>query len=50
MHSIIGSEDKVLELMVLLDKGLQEAIHVEEKLDEYDDKLQVCICLVICWK
>ena len=30
-----------MELMVLLDKGLQEAIHIEEKLDWYSDKLQV---------
>ena len=30
-----------MELMVLLDHGLHEAIRIEEKLDEYDDKLQV---------
>ena len=47
MHSIMGSEDQVLELMVLLDEGLHEAIRVEEKLDEYDDKLQVRAGVII---
>ena len=37
----MGSEEQVLELMVLLDQGLQEAMTIEEKLDEYSDKLQV---------
>ncbi len=37
----MGSEDQVLDLMVLLDQGLQEAMKLEEKLDEYDHKLQV---------
>ncbi len=41
IHSIMGSEDQVLDLMVLLDQGLQEAMKLEEKLDEYDHKLQV---------
>ena len=40
IHSIMGSEEQVLELMVLLDKGLQEAMTIEERLEEYDDKLQ----------
>lgn len=37
----MGSEDQVLELMALLDTGLQQALHIEEKLDEYERKLQV---------
>lgn len=37
----MGSEDQVMELMVLLDKGLQEAMQIEEQLDEYESKLQV---------
>ena len=41
IHSIMGSEDQVMELMVLLDKGLQEAMQIEEQLDEYESKLQV---------
>ena len=38
----MGSEEQVLELMMLLDEGLLEATKLEEKLDEYDHKLQVC--------
>lgn len=34
------SEEQVLELMVLLDQGLHEAVKIEEKLDEYEQKLQ----------
>lgn len=41
IHSIMGSEDQVLELMLLLDTGLQQAMKIEEKLDEYEQKLQV---------
>ena len=41
IHSIMGCEDQVLELMVLLDKGVQEAVRVEERLEEYDLKLKV---------
>ena len=37
----MGSEDQVLELMVLLDTGLQQANRIEEKLTEYERKLQV---------
>lgn len=37
----MGSEDQVLELMLLLDTGLQQAMKIEEKLDEYEQKLQV---------
>jgi len=37
----MGSEDQVLELMVLLDTGLQQANKIEEKLTEYERKLQV---------
>ena len=37
----MGSEEQVLELMMLLDEGLLEATKLEEKLDEYDHKLQV---------
>lgn len=40
IHSIMGSEDQVLELMVLLDTGLQQANKIEEKLTEYERKLQ----------
>ncbi|ELT89930.1 hypothetical protein CAPTEDRAFT_229168 [Capitella teleta] len=40
IHSIMESEEQVLELMVLLDQGLQEAMKIEEKLDEYETKLQ----------
>lgn len=40
IHSIMGSEDQVLELMLLLDTGLQQAMKIEEKLDEYEQKLQ----------
>ena len=36
----MGSEEQVLELMMLLDEGLLEATKLEEKLDEYDHKLQ----------
>ena len=43
IHSIMASEDQVLELMVQLDKGIQEAVRIEEKLDEYEQKLQVCL-------
>ena len=39
----MGSEEQVLELMVSLDQALQETFKVEEKLDEYDCKLQVRI-------
>ena len=38
--SIMGSEDRVLELMLLLDQGLQMALEIEEKVDKYDDHLQ----------
>ena len=41
IHSIMGSEDQVLELMVLLDTGLNQANRIEEKLTEYERKLQV---------
>ena len=37
----MGSEDQVLELMVLLDTGLHQANRIEEKLTEYERKLQV---------
>ena len=40
----MGSEEQVLELMMLLDEGLLEATKLEEKLDEYDHKLQVQTC------
>jgi hypothetical protein len=40
IHSIMESEEQVLELMVLLDQGLQEAVKIEEKLDDYETKLQ----------
>ena len=40
IHSIMGCEDQVLELMVLLDQGVHEAVRVEERLEEYDLKLK----------
>ena len=43
IHSIMGSEDQVLELMALLDTGLQQANRIEEKLTEYERKLQVYV-------
>ncbi|CAL1546243.1 unnamed protein product [Lymnaea stagnalis] len=36
IHSIMGSEDQVLNLMRLLDDGIKEAEQIEEKLDSYD--------------
>ena len=41
----MGSEEQVLELMLLLDEGLIEASKLEEKLDEYDRKLQVAFII-----
>lgn len=40
IHSIMGSEEQVLQLMLLLDTGLTQAMTIEEKLDEYEQKLQ----------
>ena len=37
----MGSEDQVHELMLLLDTGFQQANKIEEKLTEYERKLQV---------
>ena len=37
----MGSEDQVLELMVLLDTGYDQSNKIEEKLTEYERKLQV---------
>lgn len=39
----MGSEDQVMELMVLLDTGLNQANKIEEKLNEYEQKLQVSV-------
>lgn len=39
IHSIMGSEEQVLQLMKLLDDGLREATKVENKLNKYDDLL-----------
>ncbi|KAL4230853.1 Exocyst complex component 1 [Mactra antiquata] len=36
IHSIMGSEDQVLNLMRLLDDGIQQAENIETKLDSYD--------------
>lgn len=36
IHSIMGSEDQVLNLMRLLDRGIQQATEVESKLNGYD--------------
>ena len=40
IHSIMGSEDQVHDLMALIDKALLDAETVEEKLSDYDNKLQ----------
>ncbi|KAK3099143.1 hypothetical protein FSP39_000104 [Pinctada imbricata] len=40
IHSIMGSEDQVLNLMRLLDDGIGQAEHIEDKLDFYDNILQ----------
>jgi hypothetical protein len=37
----MGSEDQVLNLMRLLDDGIQSAEKIEDKLDFYDSILQV---------
>lgn len=42
IHSIMGSEDQVLNLMRLLDDGIRSAETIEDKLDFYDSILQVC--------
>ena len=42
----MGSEDQVLNLMRLLDDGINEAEKIERKLDSYDRILMVCIALV----
>ncbi|XP_041359925.1 exocyst complex component 1-like isoform X2 [Gigantopelta aegis] len=39
IHSIMGSEDQVLNLMRLLDDGINEAERIERKLDSYDNIL-----------
>ncbi|XP_076446278.1 exocyst complex component 1-like isoform X2 [Babylonia areolata] len=39
IHSIVGSEDQVLNLMRLLDEGIKEAEQIEEKLNSYDQIL-----------
>ena len=44
IHSIMGSEDQVLNLMRLLDEGIQEAERIEDKLNSYDQILAVSIC------
>ena len=41
IHSIMGSEDQVLNLMRLLDGGINQAENIEDKLDSYDKILQV---------
>lgn len=40
IHSIMGSEDQVLNLMRLLDDGIRSAETIEDKLDFYDSILQ----------
>ncbi|XP_069131565.1 exocyst complex component 1-like isoform X2 [Argopecten irradians] len=40
IHSIMGSEDQVLNLMRLLDDGINQAEKIEERLDSYDKILQ----------
>ena len=39
----MGSEDQVLNLMRLLDDGIQQAEVIENKLDSYDKILQVSL-------
>lgn len=39
IHSIMGSEDQVLNLMRLLDDGIKKAEEIENKLDSYDNIL-----------
>ena len=48
IHSIMGSEDQVLNLMRLLDDGIGQAEHIEDKLDFYDNILQVGWLISIC--
>lgn len=43
IHSIMGSEDQVLNLMRLLDDGIQQAENIESKLDSYDKILQASL-------
>ena len=43
----MGSEDQVLNLMRLLDDGIQQAEEIETKLDSYDTILQVSCKLFI---
>ncbi|XP_052078760.1 exocyst complex component 1-like isoform X1 [Mytilus californianus] len=40
IHSIMGSEDQVLNLMRLLDDGINQAESIEGKLESYDNILQ----------
>ena len=41
MHSIIASEDHVLQLMQLIDEAIHEAEQIEERLESYDDVIAV---------
>lgn len=58
IHSIMGSEDQVLNLMRLLDDGIRSAETIEDKLEFYDSILQVCQMLTLhlffrfylCWQ
>lgn len=43
IHSIMGSEDQVLNLMRLLDDGIQQASDIEAKLNGYDAILKVSV-------
>ena len=47
IHSIMGSEDQVLNLMRLLDEGIQEAERIEDKLNSYDQILAVSIYYIM---
>lgn len=42
----MGSEDQVLNLMRLLDDGIQKAETIESKLDSYDKILQVKVLFI----
>lgn len=44
VHSIMGSEDQVQDLMLLIDRALLEANQIEGVLDGYDKELEVKYC------
>ncbi|ESO07376.1 hypothetical protein HELRODRAFT_76461 [Helobdella robusta] len=50
IHSIMGSEDQVIEMMRLLDRGCEEAEQIEKKLREYEIVLETVKDLMDCMK